>query len=59
VLERSDMTSSLVAALSLAMELLEDRIDAVAANGIHRGTRSMLTAALSHFTELGIELELL
>jgi hypothetical protein len=53
------MTSSLVAALSLAMELLEDRIDAVAANGIHRGTRLMLTAALSHFTELGTELELL
>jgi hypothetical protein len=53
------MTSSFVAALSLAMELHEDRIDAVAANGIHRGTLSMLTAALSHFTELGTELELL
>jgi hypothetical protein len=59
VLDRANGLSSLAVALSSAAELLEDRIDVVTANGIHRGIRSALGAALSHFSELGLELELL
>jgi hypothetical protein len=43
----------------MAVELLEGRIDAVIANGVYWGTRSTLVAALSHFSELKSELELL
>jgi hypothetical protein len=45
--------------LSSATELLEDCIDTVAANGVHRATRSALATALSHFLESRIEVELL
>jgi hypothetical protein len=41
------------------VKLLEGRIDATVANGVHWGTQSALVAALSHFPELGPELELL
>jgi hypothetical protein len=59
VLERSDGTSFLAASLSSAAELLEDRIDVAAANRVHWGTQLVLAPALSHFPELGAELELL
>jgi hypothetical protein len=59
VLEKADETSSLAVALSSVAELIEDCIDTTAANGVHWGTRSMLAFALSHFLELGAELELL
>jgi hypothetical protein len=59
VLERADMSSSLVESLSLVVELLEGYIDAAAANRVHWGTRPVLATALSHFSELGSELELL
>jgi hypothetical protein len=52
-------TSSLAAALSLAVELLKGHFDAAAANGVHWGTWSALATALLHFPELGAELELL
>jgi hypothetical protein len=59
VLERPDGTSSLEASLSSSTELIEDHIDAVAANGVCWGTWSALAAALSYLLELGTELELL
>jgi hypothetical protein len=59
VLERDDRMSSLAAALSSTAELIEDRSNAVAANGVYWVTRSMLATALSHFPELGVKLELL
>jgi hypothetical protein len=46
-------------ALSPAIEMLEGHIDAAATNGVRRGTQSALATALSHFPELGTELELL
>jgi hypothetical protein len=49
VLERDDRPSSLMASLSSMAELLEDRIDVVAANEVHWGTRLVLPATLSHF----------
>jgi hypothetical protein len=49
VLDRADMPSSLVASLSMAVELLEVRVDTVATNGVRWGTRSALVAAQSHF----------
>jgi hypothetical protein len=48
-----------VASLSLAAEQLEGCIDAMVANRVSWGTRSMLVATLSHFPELGAELKLL
>jgi hypothetical protein len=51
--------SFLAALLSSAVELIEDRIDAVATIGVHRGTRSVFAATASHFLELEVELELL
>jgi hypothetical protein len=39
--------------------LLERRVDTVATNGVHWGTRSALVATLSHFLKLGTEQELL
>jgi hypothetical protein len=41
------------------VELLEDCIDAAAANRVYWGTRSVLADTLSHFPQLGTELELL
>jgi hypothetical protein len=52
-------TSSLVTSLSLAVKLIEGHINAMATNGVHWGTQSALTTALSHFLELETELELL
>jgi hypothetical protein len=40
-------------------ELLWGRINTATANGVRWGTRSVLVAALSHFSELKSELELL
>jgi hypothetical protein len=40
------------------VELLEGGINAVATNRVHCGTRSVLVAALSHFSELKSKLEL-
>jgi hypothetical protein len=59
VLKRADRMSSLGGSLSLAAELIEDRIDATATNGVRLGTRSALAAALLHFLKLGSELEFL
>jgi hypothetical protein len=50
--------SSMVVLSSMA-ELIEDHMDTVATNGVYWGTRSMLVATLSHFSEIGTELELL
>jgi hypothetical protein len=52
VLGNVDGLSSLVASLSMVAELLEGRIDIMAANGVRWGTRSALVVALSHFPEL-------
>jgi hypothetical protein len=49
--------SSLVASLSSATELIEDHIDMAATNGVRWGTKSALVAVVSHFLELGTELE--
>jgi hypothetical protein len=57
--ERAEGTSSLATSLSSVVKLIEDRIDVVAANGVHWGTRSALATNLSHFPELRTELELL
>jgi hypothetical protein len=59
VLERADGSSSLAVSLPSVVELLDGRIDVVAANGARWGTRLALVANLSHFLELGVELELL
>jgi hypothetical protein len=53
------MMSSLVASLSSVAELIEDCIDPAAANRVCWGTQLALDATLSHFLELGSELELL
>jgi hypothetical protein len=53
VLERAAGMSSFVASLSSVAELLKVCIDAVAANGVHWGTWSALTAALSYFLKSG------
>jgi hypothetical protein len=57
--ERANRTSSLAVALSPVIEMLEGHIDAAATNGVCWGTQSALATALSHFPELGTELELL
>jgi hypothetical protein len=59
VLDWDNKPSSLVASLSTSVELLEGRVDAVAANGVCCWTRSALVTALLHFPELEAELELL
>jgi hypothetical protein len=53
------MSSSMAASLSMAAELLKGQVDATTANGVHWGTQSALVAALSHFSELEADLELL
>jgi hypothetical protein len=45
--------------LSSVVELIKDRVDTAAANGVRWDTQPVLAAALSHFLELGAELELL
>jgi hypothetical protein len=56
---RADGSSSLAAPMSMVMELLEGRIDVVAANGVRWGSRSALVATVSHFLELKTLLEVL
>jgi hypothetical protein len=59
VLKGFDETSSLAALLSSAADLIEGRVDAAVANGVHWRARLALIAALLHFPELELELELL
>jgi hypothetical protein len=59
VLDGSDKTSSMIASLSSAVHMVEDCIDVAAINGVHWVARLALIATLSHFPELGPELELL
>jgi hypothetical protein len=59
VLGSADWPSSLVASMSIAVELLEDRINAAATNGVRWGSCSMLVTAVSHFPGLKTELEVL
>jgi hypothetical protein len=59
VLERSDGTSSLVASLSLAIELGKGHIDVMTTNGDRWEAGSALITALSPFLELETELVLL
>jgi hypothetical protein len=51
--------SSLVTSMSVVVDLLGGRIDAVAANWVRWGSCSALVAAMSHFTELDFDLEVL
>jgi hypothetical protein len=51
--------SSRAMSKSAAVELLEDRIDAAAANKVCWASCSTLVAAVSHFTELDADLEVL
>jgi hypothetical protein len=59
VLERYDETPPLAVALSPSTVLIEVHVDAVAINRVHWGAWLALTTILSHFPELGSELELL
>jgi hypothetical protein len=59
VLDDANRPSSLTVSLSMVAELLEGRIDTTVANGVCWGTRFVLVAALSHFSELKSKLELL
>jgi hypothetical protein len=55
----ADGPSSLAASVSRAAELLEGRISAAAANGVHWRSRSTLAATVSHIPELKTELDVL
>jgi hypothetical protein len=59
VLDNTDMSPSLVASMSTVVELLECRINFVAANGVRWQSHSVLVATVSHFPELKFEMELL
>jgi hypothetical protein len=59
VLGSADGPSSLATSMSTVAELLERRIDAMAANGVHWGSCSVLVAAMLHFPELKTKLEVL
>jgi hypothetical protein len=52
LLKGSDETSSLVVSLSTAVDLIEHRVIAAAANGTYWGARLVLTTTLWHFPEL-------
>jgi hypothetical protein len=52
VLKGSDGMSSLARSLSSAADLIEGRVDAAVANGVHWEARLALTTTLSHFPEL-------
>jgi hypothetical protein len=54
-----DETSSPAASLSLVEDLIEGRVDVVATNRVRWGSRLALTAALSYFSELEPELDVL
>jgi hypothetical protein len=49
----------MAASMSTVMEQLEGRIDATVDIGVHCGSRPMLVAAVSHFTKLDADLEVL
>jgi hypothetical protein len=51
--------SSLAASMSTVVELLEDRIDAMATNNVYWVSHFVLVTAVSHFLELKSELVLL
>jgi hypothetical protein len=59
VLDDADGPSSLAASMSAVAEQLKSWIDGVAANGVHLGSHSALVAAMSHFLELDVDLEVL
>jgi hypothetical protein len=59
MLDSADGPFSLAASMSTSVELLEGWIDAMTANRVRWGSRSMLVAAVLHFPELKPELELL
>jgi hypothetical protein len=59
VLDDVDAPSSLLASLSIVVELLESQISATATNGVRWRTWSAFVAALSHLPELKSELGLL
>jgi hypothetical protein len=56
VLGDIDGSSSLATSMSMVVEWLEGRIDAVDANGVHWGSCSALVADVSHFPELDADL---
>jgi hypothetical protein len=51
--------SSLATSMSAVAELLGNRIDAAATNGIRWGSRFVMVAVVSHFPELDTDLEVL
>jgi hypothetical protein len=55
----ANWSSPLAVSLSLVAELHEGRIDTAATNRVRWGTQLVLVATLSHFLELGTEVELL
>jgi hypothetical protein len=59
VLGSANGPSSLAASMSMAVELLEGQIDAVAANRVCWRSHSPLATAVSHFLELKTELHVL
>jgi hypothetical protein len=59
VLHGAKGLSSLAASQSMAVELLEHCVDTTVINGVHWGTWLVFAAIMSHFLELGTELELL
>jgi hypothetical protein len=52
-------TSSLAVLLSLAAEMIEDHVDAMATNGVCWGTQLASAIVVSHFPELEADQELL
>jgi hypothetical protein len=54
VLDSADGSSSLAASMSMAAELLKDRINVAAANGVRWGSHSALVVVVSHFPELEV-----
>jgi hypothetical protein len=59
MLERSGEALSLAAVLFSTVNPIKGHVDAAAANRVHLGAWLALTAVLSHFPELELELELL
>jgi hypothetical protein len=59
VLGGADGPSSLATSVPAVAELLGNHINAVATNGVRWGSRSVLVAVMSHFSELDTNLEVL
>jgi hypothetical protein len=57
VLDDIDEPSSLVAPLSMVVELPRGRINTMTANVVYWGTQSALVPTLSHFLKLNSDLE--